>query len=291
MSHLELLLDVRALLGEGPCWHRGTQRLYWVDIFEKRLHIYDRNAQTNRTIQLEQMVGCVAPRKSGGLILALQNGFATLNLDTETVTRLVDPESHLPDNRFNDGKCDPAGRFLAGTMHVAEDRPSGSLYSLDTTLQVKRLFDQVTVSNGISWSFDYQTMYYIDSPTRQVVAFDYDLETGDLSRRRVVVTIPEGEGFPDGMTTDVEGMIWVAQWGGFRVSRWNPATGARLQYIEVPAPHVSSCTFGGPEMNELYITTARKGLDRTRLDQYPLSGGLFRFKTAVEGMQNFEFGG
>jgi sugar lactone lactonase YvrE len=199
----------------------------------------------------------------------------------------VTPESHPPSNRFNDGKCDPTGRFLAGTMAIDETPGSGSLYSLDQNLRVKQLLGGLSISNGMGWSPDYSTMYFIDSPTKQVVAFDYELNTGNISNRRVVVTIPEG--YPDGMTTDQEGMIWVALWAGFKVTRWNPRTGKLLQSISVPAPNVTSCTFGGSNMNELYITTARKDMDTAALDKYPKAGGVFRLKTDVIGMKNFEF--
>ena len=168
---------------------------------------------------------------------------------------------------------------------------AGSLYSLDTNLTVRQLWSNLTVSNGTGWSPNYSTMYLIDSPTKKVFAFDYDLITGNISNRRVVVTIPDTEGYPDGMTTDTEGMIWVALWAGYKVTRWNPNTGELLQTIPIPAPNVTSCTFGGANMNELYITTARKDMDRAQLDYYPKAGSVFRFKTDVIGMKNFEFRG
>ncbi|MGK7935038.1 MAG: SMP-30/gluconolactonase/LRE family protein [Xenococcaceae cyanobacterium] len=292
VTKLELIVESQALLGECPCWHQEQQLLYWVDGDNQQLHVYQPETKIERTIQLEQLIGCVVPRKSGGVVLALETGFAALDLETEKLTPLANPESHPASNRFNDGKCDPTGRFLAGTMALKNQTQGvGSLYSLDTNLTVRQLWSNLTVSNGIGWSPNYSTMYLIDSPTKKVFAFDYNLITGNISNRRVAVTIPDPDGYPDGMTTDTEGMIWVALWAGYKITRWNPNTGELLQTIPVPAPNVTSCTFGGANMNELYITTARKDMDRAQLDYYPKAGSVFRFKTAVIGLKNFEFGG
>ncbi|MDJ0632318.1 MAG: SMP-30/gluconolactonase/LRE family protein [Xenococcaceae cyanobacterium MO_188.B29] len=292
VTKLELIVESQALLGECPCWHQEQQLLYWVDGDKKQLHVYQAETKIDRTIQLKQSIGCVVPRKSGGVVLALEKGFAALDLETKKLTPLVNPESHPPSNRFNDGKCDPTGRFLAGTMAIKNQTQGvGALYSLDTNLTVRQLWSNLTVSNGIGWSPDYSTMYLIDSPTKKVFAFDYDLITGDISNRRVAVTIPDTDGYPDGMTTDTEGMIWVGLWAGYKVTRWNPNTGELLQTIPVPAPNVTSCTFGGANMNELYITTARTDMDRAQLDYYPKAGSVFRLVTDVIGMKNFEFGG
>jgi sugar lactone lactonase YvrE len=143
----------------------------------------------------------------------------------------------------------------------------------------------------MAWSPDYKSLYYIDTPTREVTAFDYDLETGSLANPRTVISIPEDFGWPDGMTSDTQGNLWIALWGGAQVTKWNPNTGQLLEQIPVPAKNVSSCVFGGTNLNELYITSARKGLDEATLKQYPLTGGLFRLQTAVEGMPTFEFEG
>jgi sugar lactone lactonase YvrE len=175
-------------------------------------------------------------------------------------------------------------------MAIEETEGAGSLYSLEKHLQVRKLLDNLSISNGMGWSPDYSTMYLIDSPTKKVFAFDYDLTTGNISNRRVAVTIPEElAGFPDGMTVDTEGTIWVALWAGFKVTRWNPHTGKLLQSISVPAPNVTSCTFGGSNLNELYITTARKDMNQAALNQYPYAGSVFRFKTDAIGMKSFEF--
>ncbi len=281
----ELLFDIKATLGEGPIWDSRTQTVYWIDILEKRIY-----CGGDVLTQLDDLIGCIAPRKSGGLILALRSGFASLDLDSLKVTPLSSPDNEPSNNRFNDGKCDPRGRFLAGTMDMGETDPTGSLYSFDGTSIIK-LLGNVTISNGLAWSPDYRMLYYIDTPTREVTSFDYDLDSGMIANPRTVIRIPDGFGWPDGMTSDRRGNLWIAMWGGAQVTKWDPNTGQLLEQTPIPAKNVSSCVFGGKDMNELYITSARKGLDEATLAQYPLTGGLFRLQTDVEGMPTFEFEG
>lgn len=284
----ELLLDAQAALGEGPAWDAKTQTLYWVDILGKRVHAYKDGR--GDFLQLDEYVGCVAPRRQGGLVAALHASFWTLDPAAGKQTLLASV-SEPASNRFNDGKCDPAGRFLAGTMDMEERSPSGALYSLEAGKPPRKLLDGIRISNGIAWSPDYKTLYYIDTPTRQIRAFDYDLETGSLSRPRPAVEVSAEMGWPDGMTSDLEGRLWIALWGGGRISRWNPATGRLEAEIPIPAPHTSSCIFGGPRRDVLYVTSARVGLDESALAQYPLSGGVFQIQTQTEGMPTFEFAG
>jgi sugar lactone lactonase YvrE len=287
----ELVLDARTDLGEGPAWEAHTGSLYWVDIHAGHLHIFSPLGGTDRLIDVGEFLGCAAPRDAGGLVLGLRSGFATLDLSTEKLTRLVNPEPHLPGNRFNDGKCDPAGRFLAGTLNDAEIKASGSLYSLALDGTLKTLITGTRVSNGLAWSPDSRTLYFIDTPTRAVMAYDYNLAAGDIANPRLIVSVPPELGWPDGMTSDAEGMLWVALWGGAKLTRWNPVTGQLVAEIPLPAFNVSSCTFGGPDLTDLYVTSARKGMSAEQLARYPLSGGLFRIRTNIRGMPTFEFGG
>ena len=296
----ELLLDARATLGEGPAWDAKTQTLHWVDILGKRVHAW-RDGRDD-FLQLDEFVGCVAPRRDGGLVAALHASFVTLDWD---VVRSGTPHSQAgyhpaprkllasitepATNRFNDGKCDPAGRFLAGTMDMNEKAASGNLYSLEAGKSPRKLLDGIRISNGLAWSPDYQTFYYIDTPTRQVRAFDYDLHAGHISNPRVAVEVPESMGWPDGMTSDMEGRLWIALWGGARVARWNPLDGRLEAEVNVPALQTSSCVFGGARRDILYVTSARKGMDESALAQYPLSGGVFQIETQTEGMPTFEF--
>ena len=289
ISNPELLVDARALLGEGPAWDSANQRLYWIDIFSGHLHIFDPAIRLDKIIDMGYWLGCVAPMRSGGVILGLKNGLASCDLVNSNLTWIANPESVLPGNRFNDGKCDPFGRFLAGTMDNTEENPSGSLYSLSSDLVVRTLITGVRISNGLTWSPDYKVMYYIDTPTSQVKAYDYDFVSGEIANPRIAITIPSEMGWPDGMTSDVNGNLWVALWGGAAVSVWNPSTGFLVEKIDIPAKNVTSCAFGGKDQNELYVTTARKGLDSATLGAYPHTGGLFRIQTNVTGMPTFEF--
>jgi sugar lactone lactonase YvrE len=289
METVELLYQSEAQLGEGPAWEARTQTLYWVDILGKRVHLFQHGK--DEFIQLDEMVGCLAPAKDGGLILALRNSFAQLELATGKLTQLLALQDEPSGNRFNDGKCDPAGRFLAGTMDHDEKEACGSLYTLDLLGNCRRLLSGLRISNGLAWSPDFRSFYYIDTPTRQVQAFDYDLESGEIAYPRTAIRVPEALGWPDGMTSDLQGHLWISLWGGAQVTCWNPATGNLLHSVPVPALQCSSCVFGGPDMSDLYITSARVGLDQAALARYPLSGSLFRLKTGVQGMPTFTFGG
>lgn len=280
---VELLLDAKATLGEGPAWDEKTQTLYWVDILQKKIY-----AGTELLAELDDYVGCLAPCKSGHLILGKRASFVDFDLDTTQQTVLTALNGPAT-TRLNDGKCDPAGRFLAGSMDLNEKDPIGSFYSYDGK-SVRTLFRDVTISNGLAWSPDHKMFYYIDTPTHEVRAFDYDANTGEIANPRVVIYVPESLGWPDGMTSDTEGNLWIALWGGAQVSCWDPNTGQLLEQVSVPALHTSSCVFGGKNRNELYITSARKNMSEADLQKYPLSGGLFRVETEVEGMPTFEFG-
>lgn len=278
----ELFLDAKATLGEGPAWDAKTQTLYWVDILEKRIH-----AGMELLAQLDDFIGCLAPRKNGNLILGKRASFVDFEPAASRQTVLA-ALAESPGNRINDGKCDPAGRFLVGTMDINEKDPTGAVYSFDGK-EIKQLFSSITISNGLAWSPDQKTFYYIDTPTREVKAFDYDVSTGEVANPRVTVSVPESMGWPDGMTSDMQGNLWIAMWGGAQVTRWNPRIGQLLEQVSIPVLQPSSCAFGGKNMNELYVTSARLGMSEAGIRKYPLSGGLFKVGTKVEGMPTFEF--
>ncbi|MCY9663983.1 SMP-30/gluconolactonase/LRE family protein [Paenibacillus alginolyticus] len=175
-------------------------------------------------------------------------------------------------------------------MSMNGKKEEGSLYCIDQDMTVRKMLGNVSVSNGISWSPDNSIMYYIDSLTKQVNAFDYELETGEISNPRVVVQIPEGQGVPDGMTTDTEGMLWIAQWGGYKVSRWNPMDGTLLDEIKVPAAQVTSCVFGGETLDQLFITSARQCLNPQQLSEQPYARAVFSVQVNVKGIPLHKFG-
>jgi len=280
-----LLYDLKATLGEGPVWDTQTRTLYWVDILNKRIY-----ANADVFLETDETIGCLALRRDGGLVFTKRFSFWTCESDSSKQTLLASLIDEPANNRFNDGKCDPRGRFLAGTMDMNEKDAVGSLYSVHNG-NVSKLFGNVTISNGMTWSSDHKTFYYIDTPTHEINAFDYDPNKGAIANTRAVVQIPDSLGDPDGMTSDMQGNLWVAMWGGAMVTKWDPRTGRLLDQFPVPAKNVTSCVFGGRNMNELFVTSARVGLDDATLKQYPLTGGVFRIETDVEGMPSFEFTG
>ncbi|MFG6115898.1 SMP-30/gluconolactonase/LRE family protein [Halobacillus sp. MO56] len=291
IGNVELVLDAKAYLGEGPSWDSEQQVLYWVDIEGKKVHIYDPEHGKNSEIHVDQRVGAVVPRNSGGAIAAMEKGFYSLDLESGETRQITDPEAGVSENRFNDGKCDPEGRFWAGTMSYSGIQENGALYCLDTNLKVEKKVDHVSTSNGIAWSPDHRYMYFIDTPTKQVVRYEYDKHQGAITNPAIVVEIPDGEGKPDGMTIDAEGNLWIAHWGGSKLSVWNPDKGEQLRSIPVPALNVTSCVFGGKEMNELYITTASVGMEEEDLRKFPSAGGLFKVTTEVTGAPSYHFKG
>jgi sugar lactone lactonase YvrE len=284
----DLLLDAKAALGEGAIWDARQGRLLWVDIIGKSLHIFDPATGNDRSINVGQFIGTVVPRRNGAVMVAVYDGFAALDLDTGVMEFVADPEADSPDTRFNDGKCDPAGRFWAGTMSLKGVAEAGSLYVLDTDRSVRRMVTGVTTSNGIVWSRDTRTMYYIDTRLKRVDAFDFDLATGNIGNRRTAFHVPTEDGRPDGMTIDAEGNLWVAHWEGWRVTCWNPKTGKLLQTVRVPVARVTSCAFGGPKLDTLFITTAQPSPPDPA---QPHAGGLFVASPGIHGVAAFEYGG
>jgi sugar lactone lactonase YvrE len=281
VTSVELVLDSQAALGEGPCWLAHRQQLLWVDILAGHVHLLDPATGEDRAIPAGQPAGAAVPADDGRLALALQDGFALLDPDGGTLERVADVERDRPDNRMNDGKCDSAGRFWAGTMAMDEQTVSGALYRLDAR-RVTRVLEGVGISNGLGWSPDDARMYYIDTPTTRVDVFDFDPATGAVASRRPLLHV-EGPGKPDGMTVDGDGSLWVALWGGWRVLHVRP-DGTVAGVIQLPVSQVTSCCFGGPDLGDLYITTARKGLGPERVAAEPLAGGVFRCRPGGTGL-------
>jgi len=291
-QHVELVLDAKAELGEGPLWDERARLLYWVDIMRNALHIYNPASGENKTYDVGQMVSTVVLGETGEVWLAVHHGLGRFDLVSGRLDIIVDPEADKPANRFNDGKCDPAGRFWAGTMELSATVPNkGSLYRLDPDMSVHTMLTGVSISNGIVWTADHKTMYYSDTTPGTVTAFDYDNVTGNISHSRVAIQVPQEMGLPDGMAIDSEGMLWIAHFGGGAVRRWNPDTSEVMETIEVPATDPTACAFGGENLDELYITTARTGLTEEQLHREPHSGGLFRVKPGSVGTLTYRFKG
>ncbi|HSR61307.1 MAG TPA: SMP-30/gluconolactonase/LRE family protein [Robiginitalea sp.] len=274
----ETITDHRSRLGEGPVWDTKRQALCWVDITAGHIHEYRPRDGRHRRLDVGERVGAVALFPNGDYLAALESGLVRLGRKSGARTPLCHPESVHPGNRYNDGKCDPSGRFWIGSMALDERPGAGSLYMLKPDLSAELKIGGVGISNGLAWSRDQRTMYYIDSPTRQVQAFDFEPETGDLTNRRVAFSVPASEGVPDGMTIDREGMLWIGHWDGWQVARWDPERGEKLVGWKLPAARITSCTFGGDGLGDLYVTSAREGLSERELASQPMAGAVFVFK-------------
>ena len=276
-------------LGEGATWDAANQRLVSVDIMRGRVHLFDPlNAET-KTFIVDQPVGAAKPCRSGGLILALRDGFARLDDRSGAVTFVAHVELDRPDLRMNDGSCDAAGRFWAGTMALDERPGCGSLYRLDPDGSVHTMITGVGISNGIDWSLDGRTMYYIDSLEQRIDQFDFDLEAGTIANRRPLVTIDVADGCPDGLTVDAEGAIWVALWGGSVVRRYLP-DGSLDRVLPLPVTHPTTCAFGGPDLSDLYVTSAVIALSEEQRRQQPAGGAVLRHRPGVKGRTSHMFG-
>jgi sugar lactone lactonase YvrE len=271
-AEVEVALDAHAELGEGPSWDPETRLLLWVDIIANAVHRFE----------IGQPVGAAVPATDGRLALAVSDGFSFLDPVAGEIERITDVEPDLA-TMMNDGKCDPAGRLWAGTKDENESRPIGSLYRLGADRRAVQVLTGLTVSNGLGWSPDRSTMYFIDSPTRRIDAFHFDLDSGEATDRRPLVVFPRGWGFPDGMTVDQEGFLWVAFWSGSAVRRIDPA-GDVVTHVELPVSQVTSCAFGGEDLSDLFVTTARKGLSEAQMAKQPRAGALFRLRPGVRGL-------
>lgn len=288
-NSVELVYDAKAGVGEGALWDSEHNRLLWIDITGKVLYIYYPDSREMHQYAMPSEIGTVVPLDSNSLVLALAHSICTFYIHEKILHAELLPDIDTTAVRFNDGKCAPDGSLWVGTMDYGVSEPIAALYRVSQGFKIEEKLDSITVSNGIIWSPDGTQMYYIDSPTYRVDAFDYRVETSDVSNRRTVIRIPQTWGSPDGSAIDEEGMLWIAHWGCGKVSRWNPLTGALLDTISVPAPNVTSVAFGGAEKDILFITTARNWMQEGDEERYPLAGGLFAIKPGVRGIQTYTF--
>ncbi|XP_052684233.1 regucalcin-like [Crassostrea angulata] len=272
-------------VGEGPHWDDVTNTLLYVDIQENAIRRYCPESKENSTIQLDDTVGFVVPARKGGLIAGVGRCLVHVDGDSKKVTKLHEVDHGLQ-TRFNDGKCDPQGRVWAGTMGPVEpdvvNMPKiGSLYRLDLDGSLHTMVKDVGVSNGLAWTADDKFMFYIDSTPRQIYRYDFEKSTGNISNKKVIVDSAgkpiNDYGFPDGMTIDTEGKLWVACFSASKVIRYDPETGHQLQSIYIPsASRITSCCFGGKNLDELYVTCSAHEVPPEEFEKYPLSGSVFR---------------
>lgn len=277
------VVSTKAILGEGPVWCPRRQVLFWTDIDGKTFNQLDPLSGENRAVQLDDMLCAFCLMPDGFFLCAFTKHIAIIDADGVRHETLHAVEEQRPDTRFNDGKCDPAGRFWAGTMSTVGTPNQGSLYRIDPDGSVHHMLDGLSTSNGLGWSPDARTFYLTDSPTGHIYAFDFDAESGSLSQQRIFASVPQDSGRPDGLTVDAQGGIWSAHWDGWRVTRYLPS-GVIDRVVEIPVPRPTSVIFGGETMDTLFVTSARKKLDPHVLDAAPLSGSVFSVKTDQTGI-------
>ena len=284
-------MDARAVHGEGPAWDARAGHVLWVDMLADRLHRTTPDG-ADQVEAFDQPVCVAVPRSGGGLALALGDGLWLQDAAGALRQVLAIPQPPAPAGpiRMNDGKCDPAGRLWAGSMAYDARPGAGALYRLDPDESVHEILRDVTISNGLAWTPDGATMYYIDTPTQRVDVFEIDPVDGSMAGRRAPLDVPAAHGMPDGMTIDDEGCLWIALWGGSAVHRYTP-DGVLDTVVELPCTQVTSCCFGGAGLDELYITTSRTGLSDADLVGQPTAGGLFRFRPGTTGPAAVAFAG
>lgn len=290
MSIVKPVWQIPAQLGEGPVWVAAENAVYWVDIFSNKVHRYALADGAKKTWTFDFEVTSLNPRQGGGFVGTVKDGFAVIDLDNLSAEPVALPEAQLPNNRFNDGKVDNRGRYWAGTMDIGQSEETGALYRLDADLRARQVDDSYIICNGPAFNVDNSVIYHTDSIKRTVYALDMG-PGGELSNKRVFAQFSrDDEGVPDGMTVDSEDCLWVAQFGGARISRYSPA-GDLLQVLPLPALNITSCAFAGAELDTLYITSARTAMSASDLAMYPLSGSLFEFKPGVKGLPTPLFAG
>lgn len=276
----------QCFLGEGPLWIAKLGCFFWVDIEKGSLHRYHLASEQLEIRHFPHRLAVILEGQNGKLILGLDRRLVRYDWEMEEIEELCEVEEDLKLNRFNDGKVDPKGRIWIGTLSTLFTEGAGSLYRIGSDLQPEVQLKSLTISNGMAWKADQQTFYFIDTPTKKIQEFAFDPETGEIEFQRIAVEIPEDLGFPDGMCIDQEGMLWVAHYGGSGVYRWNPHTGELLYKIELPVPHVTSCCFGGDDLDLILITTAQENLTADDLEKFPQSGDVFLVKVEVGGLES-----
>ncbi len=285
---IELVVDCRNQLGEGIVWNAEQGLIWWTDIEGQTIWSYDPVAGEAEQFDTPGRISCFAPCRSGGLVAAFADGFAYYDVASGMRSDIVAFEPDKPNTRFNDGRTDRQGRLVAGGLDEETSAPISSVVRLDPDGTVTTLIEGVSCANGTCFSPDGRTMYFADSPTGEMVAYDYDPESDRLGARRVIATFEAQPGTPDGSCVDAEGYIWNAQWKGHRVVRFAPS-GVIDRVVEVPVANPTCCAFGGLELDTLFITSAREDMSPEQLEAEPTAGSLFTLKPGVTGLTDTSF--
>jgi sugar lactone lactonase YvrE len=289
-SPFRCVLDIKASLGECPVWSGAEQVLYWVDINAPSLNRYDPASGRNTAMPMPESIGSFALRRAGGFVVALRSGFWLAGPDGALQRRVAEAPYDPADHRFNDGRCDPQGRFLAGSMNERRDASTASLMRLDADFAQTRILGEMTISNGLAFSPDGRTMYHTDTPTQVIHAYDYDAVSGTPSDPRVLARFTDAGDRPDGGAVDRDGCYWSALYHGGSVVRISP-DGRTVTRFPVPAMCPTMCAFGGPDLRTLYVTSARQRRSADELAALPFSGGLFAMAVDVPGLPEPAFAG
>lgn len=287
--YVEVAIPSLDVLGEGPVWSPNENALYWVDIDRKLLQRWDPIVKERKIWEMHSNIGSFALRRAGSALVALRDGFFFFDLETSDAKSLGDPEDSLPYTRFNDGKCDRKGRFWAGTMDEGFPKKRAALYRFNPDRTLIKMISNIGISNGLGWSPDNKIFYYTDSADHAIYAYDFDYENGTISNPRIFASTPD-DYVPDGLTVDKDGFVWSANWDGWKVIRYTPGGIIDLE-IPLPVQRPTSCTFGGPKMDQLFITSARIDLDAAALEKQPLAGNVFVIQTEFEGLTEPMFAG
>lgn len=269
-------MESACLLGESPVWDPDKECLYWVDLLSGKLYKYDTNTNKHQVLDFKKAICSIARCSSGHLLIAFKRKLAVLqdfHTDSLQLKTTLLPRNGI---RFNDGQIDPMGRLWIGTMSETGAKNKGFLMKVNHDFKARVKVRQIDASNGMCWNSDISQFYHIDTGKYQVTAYDYSKEKGEIANARVIIKIPKSWGKPDGMTIDSEGKLWIALWGGWAISRWDPESGSCIGMIDLPVSQVSSCVFGGKDFSELYITSARVGLGKKKLMDEPLAGSVFK---------------
>ena len=290
MPEVKTVWEISALLGEGPVWVEAENAVYWVDIFSNQVHRYSLADGAKKTWTFDLEVTSLNPRQGGGFVGTIKDGFAAIDFDNLSVSPIHLPETQLANNRFNDGKVDNSGRYWAGSMDIGQAEETGALYRLDADLSVCRVDDDYVICNGPAFNLDNTIIYHTDTFKRIIYALDMGAG-GELSNKRIFTQFTrDDEGVPDGMTVDSEDCIWVAHFGGARITRYSP-TGEILRVVPMPALNITNCVFAGADLDTLYITSARTAMSESDLAKYPMTGSFFEFNPGVKGLPTPLFAG
>lgn len=291
MLEIEMIVDSKNRVGEVPVWSPRDRKVWWIDVRQPRIQSFDPDTGNFETFLTGgQALGSYAIREKGGFMLAQEDGLYAFDPANGERELLTDPESDLPDNRLNDGRCDRRGRFWLGSMNDTQRTDDGNFYSVGTDFSIAKWFDGINIPNGVCFSPDDKTMYFADTPKKMIWAFDFDIDEGRISNRRIFADLKDAPGRPDGSTVDAEGFVWNAEFAGHRIVRYAP-DGLVDRVIDMPVTNITCVGFGGDNLDQLYITTAWQGLSEEQREKEPHAGALFRTEVGVRGLPEPMFAG